>query len=52
MNRDVRILLVPRTILHDRFYVLASVYALAKSTLNHKHKISLNYNGAMVEVFC
>ena len=27
------------------------MYALAKSTLNHKHKINLNYNGATVEVF-
>jgi len=32
--------------------VLASVYALATYYINHKHKINLNYNGAMVEVFC
>jgi len=57
MNRDVRIvriLLVPQTILHDRSYsaseCVCSCYINIKS--NHKHKINLSYNGAMVEVFC
>ena len=54
MNRDMRILMVPQTILHDRSYsaskCVCSCYINIKSYTVHM-KINLNYNGATVEVF-